>query len=631
MKIIFLILLVIFGFPIDKCSFEFESKYRSRPEKETFSLSPSGHFMIHYDTLGVAAPNLIDLDENNIPDYVDEVGIIADSTRNVLVNVMGFRPEVDDSDGIYDIYIDQRCNGCYGVNTPDSPNGNGSYITIDNDYSEGYYTSGLLTMRLTVAHEFFHAIQRAYKAPNLNDKFFYELSSTWIEDLIVPDGNDYLYFIDNLFDEPEQSWDNLAGYSLALFGHYLSTQFENLENQKQSTIIRRIWENMGNQNSPYEILNNILEQEYDSSFENAWLDFISINMFNEKFSDMNNDIFYYVDQANELCTAPIVNSIFMESNETKIFNYSLTNTAVTIESIASRDDLAIQLNISQNGSNYLRNFILFNNSDQEYLINSNSEDNLNIPNLYNSDKVQFLYIGNETLLNNVINNNNLNLEVKSSLQYCDNGISENTVVDQCGICGGDNSACTDCNDELNGLAFIDGCGNCVGGSTFLEPCPYDCNNVFGGDAYYDNCGECDENELNDCVVDCLGEWGGLATHDCNGICDGLAYIDGCGDCVGGNTGINSCPDRLVSIYPNPFYVSDTPILQFDISYSVRPNLVIYDLQGNEFVNISLSQLDQGRHELNLATFLPSIMSSGTYFLELKMNNNKFLRKFTFIN
>ena len=39
----------------------------------------------------------------------------------------------------------------------------------------------------------------------------------------------------------------------------------------------------------------------------------------------------------------------------------LTNTAVTIESIASRDDLAIQLNISQNGSNYLRNFILFNN------------------------------------------------------------------------------------------------------------------------------------------------------------------------------------------------------------------------------------------------------------------------------
>ena len=98
------------------------------------------------------------------------------------------------------------------------------------------------------------------------------------------------------------------------------------------------------------------------------------------------------------------------------------------------------------------------------MINSNSEDNLNIPNLYNSDKVQFLYIGNETLLNNVINNN-LSLEVESSLQYCDNGMSENTVVDQCGICGGDNSACTDCNDELNGLA-IDGCGNCVGGSTF---------------------------------------------------------------------------------------------------------------------------------------------------------------------
>ena len=72
----------------------------------------------------------------------------------------------------------------------------------------------------------------------------------WIEDLIVPDGNDYLYFIDNLFDEPEQSWDNLAGYSLALFGHYLSTQFENLENQTKHNYTKNL-ENMGNQNSPY--------------------------------------------------------------------------------------------------------------------------------------------------------------------------------------------------------------------------------------------------------------------------------------------------------------------------------------------------------------------------------------------
>ena len=48
-------------------------------------------------------------------------------------------------------------------------------------------------MRLTVAHEFFHAIQRAYRAyPSGNTTFLYEMSSTWIEDVIVPDGNDYL-------------------------------------------------------------------------------------------------------------------------------------------------------------------------------------------------------------------------------------------------------------------------------------------------------------------------------------------------------------------------------------------------------------------------------------------------------
>ena len=35
----------------------------TRPEKDTLAISPSGHFYIHYDTTGDAAPNLTDLDK----------------------------------------------------------------------------------------------------------------------------------------------------------------------------------------------------------------------------------------------------------------------------------------------------------------------------------------------------------------------------------------------------------------------------------------------------------------------------------------------------------------------------------------------------------------------------------------
>ncbi|MGY8887752.1 MAG: hypothetical protein ACKVJY_01820, partial [Flavobacteriales bacterium] len=51
------------------------------------------------------------------------------------------------------------------------------------------------------------------------------------------------------------------------------------------------------------------------------------------------------------------------------------------------------------------------------------------------------------------------------------------ILDECGVCGGDNSSCTDCAGVTN------------------------------GDSISDNCGTCDNNPENDCVQDCAGTWG----------------------------------------------------------------------------------------------------------------------------
>ena len=44
-----------------------------RPEKDTLAISPSGHFYIHFDTTGNAAPDLTDSNGDGVPDYVDDV------------------------------------------------------------------------------------------------------------------------------------------------------------------------------------------------------------------------------------------------------------------------------------------------------------------------------------------------------------------------------------------------------------------------------------------------------------------------------------------------------------------------------------------------------------------------------
>ena len=476
------------------------SRSINRPEKNASALSPTGHFMVHYDIEGDAVPNLTDIDGNGVPDYVDEVGIIADSTRKVLIENMGFRAEVDDSDGIYDIYIMAFGTNYYGVNVHEGAGK--SYIKIDNDYASGFYTTGIQVMRLTVAHEFFHAIQRAYKeTQSIDDQFLYELTSTWIEDIIVPNGDDYLYWINDFFNNPQQSWDETDGYSLALFGHYLSTQFEDITSQKESTIMREIWENISNTNSPYESLNSILQNRFNSSFQAAWLDFVSRNLFNDVYTDMDNDIFYYVDQGNELCTAPPTSALFVDVEDLIVEDFTVSSSAVTIQTIKSKEDAVIQLNVSQSGSGYLSNITFLLDSQNHYSLTENSGAEFLVPQFEKDEIIQFIYIASESSTS-----------------------------------------------------------------------------------------------------------------------------------IGLNIDVDVFPDesQFLAIYPNPIYFGDAAKLKVDISTTIIPQIIIYNLLGAEVVNTTIPSLDKGRHDIPLSPILSPKMSSGMYVMDVILDNKIFTQKFTLI-
>ena len=159
---------------------------------------------------------------------------------------------------------------------------------------------------------------------------------------------------------------------------------------------------------------------------------------------------------------------------------------------------------------------------------------------------------------------------------CSGSCGGNKVIDDCGVCGGDNSPNTgncdcagipngdtdvDCNGVCNGDAEVDICGTCNGGVTNYDycqgctdsnacnynpnvqvdngSCEYtsDCLSVCGGSAIVDDCGICNGGNEN---MDCAGECNGSATIDCAGVCGGDAIRDACGICNGAAIDISEC-------------------------------------------------------------------------------------------
>lgn len=337
---------------------------RTRPILENFYVSENNNFKVHYDIDGSNAPDLSDLNNNSIPDYIEEVGVIAENSMHILVDVMGYMLPPNDGDNYYDIYVVNQT--AWGWNVPESSITGASYIKIDNNYlgntfNSNYCVDNIDKMRVSVAHEFFHAIQRAYR-PNYNTDhdFFLEMSSMWFEDLMVPECNDYLSFTSyssGIFKQPEQKFDgsessNSAsyGYSMALFGHYLSTIVDQkgADNQQNSTIIREIWENYQNQINQDEVNaagQSIIEviSDYNMNFSDVWSDFIARNMFSGYFDNFNQEFYYYLDQKymNPISFSHLSNSISI--NDDYEFNYSIAPYSVNILEFNSNEEQLINL------------------------------------------------------------------------------------------------------------------------------------------------------------------------------------------------------------------------------------------------------------------------------------------------
>ncbi len=259
-------------------------KILARPESQKSIVSPSGFFRIHYDTTGITAPNYFPGAENNIQLSVDSLAIAFDSAYAYEINYLGYSsPPTDDElggDNLFDIYVTSL--GYYGV-TEWQSNSNGenaSFIRVDNKMN--FFTQGINAARATAAHEFHHAVQVGSYTDYLDgNTFYFEITSTSMEEFVYPSVNDYFGYISGYFNNPDRRFTYFdgsgsgGGYDRAIWNIFLKEKFlqEEGEPLKGQNIIKRSWELMRNTNTSAMEAISLALSENGLSLKNTFAEF----------------------------------------------------------------------------------------------------------------------------------------------------------------------------------------------------------------------------------------------------------------------------------------------------------------------------------------------------------------------
>lgn len=218
--------------------------------------SPKGLFRIHYATTGYDAL------EGGAP-AAAKIADIMDSVYAYIIDTLGYPPPPQDGyeeggDEKYDIYMRFLGTAYYGQTWTDSlryPQFRQatSYIEMNARPSDlfRYEGRGMDAIRVTAAHEFFHAVQFGidWGETEFDDlgggkvferRYWMEMSSTWMEEEIYDDINDYYSYLYYFYTVPDVSLQRYAGssdlhpYASVVYPIFLSERFGR-------DIIREIW------------------------------------------------------------------------------------------------------------------------------------------------------------------------------------------------------------------------------------------------------------------------------------------------------------------------------------------------------------------------------------------------------
>jgi hypothetical protein len=222
-------------------------------------------FCVHWVTRGTERPSLVDRNRNGRPDYIDKTVKTMNTVWSKEIGSFGYKKPRSDSlsgshhggnpNGRIDIFIANIGNrGLYGYCTTDDPRinrnthrQNSAYCVFDNDFRRSEFTTGafgLAALKVTAAHEFFHAIQFAYDL--FDDSAFMEGTATWMEDEVFTGVNDNVQYLqsgspmDPVNNASQGPWIPLdAGHPSVQYSTWIWYRF--LSENHGRGIIKQIW------------------------------------------------------------------------------------------------------------------------------------------------------------------------------------------------------------------------------------------------------------------------------------------------------------------------------------------------------------------------------------------------------
>jgi len=230
-------------------------------------ISPQDHFRIHYTTEGVDAVT---------ESYANAVAAAADYSWQVQCEEMNyFRPPPDAGMGgcnRYDMYIKHidvlgYTTSSGEVKPPDSThNASASHIVISRNMSDNL-------LKVTVAHEFQHAVQMAYDYTE--PTWFMENCAVFMEEMVYPDVNDYMGYLgggDNPIRKPW--WDIRSGGGSSLYWYGGVTWAFYMWQGYDVGAVRTVWNKCAAVRGP-----NMMEAiqgmftDYGTSFTSAFMEY----------------------------------------------------------------------------------------------------------------------------------------------------------------------------------------------------------------------------------------------------------------------------------------------------------------------------------------------------------------------
>jgi hypothetical protein len=192
------------------------------------------HYALGPDT--DAPPTTDSSPANGIPDAVDRTLSTAEDVHDTYVASGYRRPDPDGALGggsdKVDVYLaDVGAIGLYGYCTSDQPEpAEGTwnlwaYCVVDDDFSGSQFpiNTSLENLQVTMAHEYFHAVQFAYDA--FEDGWIMESTATWAEEQLYDAVDDNRQYLDaGQISLPRIPLDGF-GFSGNHYGNWIFFQF----------------------------------------------------------------------------------------------------------------------------------------------------------------------------------------------------------------------------------------------------------------------------------------------------------------------------------------------------------------------------------------------------------------------